>query len=154
VAVTRCGNFYGPGDMNWDRLVPGSMRLALRGQRPVLRSDGTLIRDYLYVEDGALAYLTLAEAMAMRPALCGEVFNFSTETQLSVLEFTRLICAAAGHPELDPDIRATATNEIAAQHLSAQKARLLLGWHPRWSVEEALRNTATWYRKHLEGNMS
>lgn len=149
VAVTRCGNFYGPGDTNWDRLVPGSVRSALRGERPVLRSDGTLVRDYLYVEDGALAYLTLAEGMAARPGVRGEAFNFSTEQRMTVLDFTRLICEAAGRPDLEPDIRATASHEIESQHLSAEKARRVLGWRPRWSVADALAETVAWYRGHL-----
>ncbi len=148
-SVTRCGNFFGPGDLNWDRLVPGTIRAVLRGERPVIRSDGSPVRDYLYVEDGALAYLCLAEAMAARPELAGEAFNFSTETPLSVIELTKMICRAAGVPDVEPDVRATARNEISAQHLSAQKARRVLGWAPRWTLAEALERTVDWYRGHL-----
>lgn len=151
VSVTRCGNFFGPGDVNWNRLVPGVIRSVLRGERPVLRSDGTLLRDYLYVEDGALAYITLAEAMAATPDLRGEAFNFSTEQEMTVLEFAKQICEMAGRPDLEPDIRATAKHEIECQNLSAEKAHRLLGWWPRWKGDEALRRTIDWYREHLCG---
>jgi len=151
VCITRCGNFYGPGDLNWDRVVPGCARAALRGKAPVLRSDGTPVRDYLYVEDGALAYITLAEALAARPELAGEAFNFSAERQMTVLELTRMICEAAGRPDLEPDIRGTATHEIGVQQLSAAKARHLLGWSARFPVEEALQRTICWYKEHLLG---
>lgn len=150
VSITRCGNFFGPGDTNWARLVPGTVRSLLRGERPLIRSDGSLIRDYLYVVDGALAYLQLAEAMATEPeATVGEAFNFSTETQLTVLELTEMITAAVGRQDLEPDVRATATHEIPHQYLSAEKARRVLGWKPRWTVEEALAQTVAWYREHL-----
>jgi CDP-glucose 4,6-dehydratase len=148
VCVTRCGNFFGPGDQNWERLVPGTIRSLLRGDRPLIRSDGTMVRDYLYVVDGALAYLRLVEAMAEDPALIGEAFNFSTETPLTVLELVAALQAAAG-TDLEPDIRATATHEIDSQFLSAAKARKLLGWAPTLSVEEALGKTVDWYRKEL-----
>jgi CDP-glucose 4,6-dehydratase len=148
VCVTRCGNFFGPGDQNWERLVPGTIRLLLRGERPLIRSDGTMVRDYLYVVDGALAYLRLVEAMADDPAIVGEAFNFSTETPLTVLELVDALQKAAG-TDLEPDIRATATHEIDSQFLSAAKARKLLGWAPTLSVEEALGTTVDWYRAHL-----
>jgi CDP-glucose 4,6-dehydratase len=91
VCVTRCGNFYGGGDLNWNRLVPGTIRAVLRGQRPVIRSDGSYIRDYFYVKDGAAAYLHLAECMAQQPEVLGHAFNFSTEIQVSVLDMTHRI---------------------------------------------------------------
>lgn len=148
VCITRCGNFFGPGDTNWERIVPGTFRSVLRGERPVIRSDGTMVRDYLYADDGALAYLALAEAMADDPALAGEAFNFSIEQPMSVLEMVEHIQRAAG-TDLEPDIRGVATNEIDAQHLSAEKARTRLGWSPRCTVEEAMERTAAWYREHL-----
>lgn len=149
-AITRCGNFFGPGDTNWARLVPGTIRSLVRGERPVIRSDGTLIRDYLYVVDGALAYIALAEAMADDPgATVGQAFNFSTESQLDVLQFVTLIAKAVGRTDLDPDIQATATHEIPHQYLSAERARRVLGWTPRWTVEEALDQTVDWYRAWL-----
>ena len=148
VVVTRCGNFFGPGDTNWERLVPGTVRSVLRGERPIIRSDGTMTRDYLYVVDAALAYLQLVEAMAAAPSLAGEAFNLSTERPLSVLDLVRLIQEAAG-TDLEPDIRATARHEIPHQFLSAAKARKVLGWQPRHTVEEALARTVDWYRAAL-----
>jgi len=148
VAITRCGNFFGPGDRNWERIIPGTIRSILRGRSPVIRSDGTLVRDYLYVVDGALAYLRMAEAMAAEPGLAGEAFNFSTETPLSVLDLVGRIQAAAGS-DLPLDIRGGAAHEIPAQHLSAEKARKLLDWEPTRTVDEALVETVDWYRAEL-----
>ncbi len=150
VVVTRCANFFGPGDTNWERLVPSTVRSVLQGERPVIRSDGTMTRDYLYVVDGALAYLQLVEAMAADPSLAGEAFNLSTERPLSVLDLVRLIQEAAG-TDLEPDIRATARHEIPHQLLSAAKARKVLEWEPRHTVEEALARTVAWYRAALTG---
>ena len=147
---TRCGNFYGPGDTNWERLFPGTIRLLLGGQAPVIRSDGTLTRDYLYVEDGALSYLQLAEALESRPELAGEAFNFSAERPLTVLEVVALMQAAVG-TSFEPDVRATAVGEIPHQYLSAEKARAQLGWKPQHTFEEGLDLTVAWYRSVLGG---
>lgn len=147
-AITRCGNFFGPGDRNWDRLVPGTMRSLMKGERPVIRSDGSLVRDYLYVLDGALAYLRLAEAMLDDPALAGTAFNFSTETPMDVLDLLARIQRAVG-TDLEPHILGEATSEIPAQHLSAARARKVLGWEPTWSIDDALVETAAWYRDEL-----
>jgi len=149
VCVTRCGNFFGPGDRNWERLVPGAIRSLLRGERPLIRSDGTMVRDYLYVLDGALAYMRLVEAMADDPGVIGEAFNFSTETPLTVLELVSALQVAAG-TDLEPDIRATATHEIDSQFLSAAKARKVLAWEPTRTVEQALVETVAWYRSYLQ----
>ena len=149
VCVTRCGNFFGPGDLNWARVVPGSLRSLLRGERPIVRSDGTPSRDYLYVEDAALAYMRTAEAMAADPALAGEAFNFSTETPMTVLELLGVLRKATGRMDLEPEIRATARNEIPHQALSAEKARRLLDWKPRYSVADAMEGTVAWYRDYL-----
>ena len=148
VAITRCGNFYGPGDTNWERLFPGTIRLLLEGQRPIIRSDGTLTRDYLYVEDGASSYLQLAEALGTRPDLAGEAFNFSAERPLTVLEVVSLMQAAVG-TDFEPDIRATASGEIPHQYLSAEKARDVLGWTPNHTFEEGLALTVAWYKTAL-----
>jgi len=148
VAITRCGNFYGPGDTNWERLFPGTIRLLLEGQRPIIRSDGTLTRDYLYVEDGASSYLQLAEAMGARPDLAGEAFNFSAERPLTVLEVVALMQSAVG-TDFEPDIRATASGEIPHQYLSAEKARAVLGWKPNHTFEEGLALTVAWYKTAL-----
>jgi CDP-glucose 4,6-dehydratase len=147
VCITRCGNLFGPGDLNWERIVPGTIRSLLEGQTPVIRSDGTLVRDYFYVVDGALAYLQLVEGMATDPRLSGEAFNFSSETPVSVLELVAMLQASVGS-DLKPDIQAVAAHEIPDQHLSAAKARKLLGWSPRWTLAEALDSTVRWYRDY------
>lgn len=148
VAITRCGNLFGPGDTNWERLFPGVIRQLLEGQRPIIRSDGTLTRDYLYVEDAAGCYLLLAEALASRADLAGEAFNFSTEAPLTVLEVVARMQASVG-TSLAPDIRATATGEISHQYLSAAKARAVLGWKAAFTFEEGLDRTVNWYRRVL-----
>ena len=148
VAITRCGNFYGGGDLNWNRIVPGTIRSALRGERPVIRSDGNYVRDYFYVEDGAAAYMTLAEALAKRPELGGEAFNFSNELQISVLDLVEQILDQMGST-LEPDVRNEANNEIRHQYLSAGKARELLGWQPLYTLGDGLSKTITWYREFL-----
>jgi CDP-glucose 4,6-dehydratase len=147
VCVTRLGNLYGGGDLNWNRLVPGTIRAALRGERPVLRSDGSFVRDYFYVEDGALAYMHLAERMAAQPELAGEAFNFSNEIQISARDMALRILKAAGREDLELDIQATAKNEIPHQYLDASKARRLLGWTPAFEVSEGLSRTVAWYAK-------
>jgi CDP-glucose 4,6-dehydratase len=146
VAVTRCGNFYGGGDLNWNRLIPGTIRAALKNERPTIRSDGTLIRDYFYVEDGAAAYMQLAEALHARPELRGEAFNFSNELQLDVLSIATKILERMKSP-LEPDVRAEARNEIQHQWLSAAKARRMLGWAPQFTLDEGLDRTIAWYRE-------
>ena len=148
IVVTRCGNLYGGGDLNWSRLVPGTIRSALQGDRPVLRSDGTLIRDYLYVEDAAEAYIGLGER-AHEPGIAGEAWNYSNELQLTAANMTRRVLAACGRPDLEPDIRDEAVHEIAHQYLSAAKARERLGWTPAHGLDEGLRRTVAWYRGHL-----
>jgi CDP-glucose 4,6-dehydratase len=144
VAITRCGNFYGPGDLNWNRIVPGTIRSVLRGERPVIRSDGRHIRDYFYVEDGAAAYLLLAEKLAADPTLRGEAFNFSNETQVTVLELVQKLLDLMGS-RLLPDVRNESSNEIRHQSLSAEKARARLGWRPMFTLDEGLRKTIAWY---------
>ena len=145
LCITRCGNLYGGGDLNWNRLVPGTIRSALKGQRPVIRSDGSNIRDYFYVEDAASAYILLAERMGSDPDVIGEAFNFSNELQVSVLELTRLILGLMGRNDLSPDVRSEARNEIPRQYLDASKARRTLGWRPRYSLESGLNRTIAWY---------
>src|SRR5262249_36028150 len=144
VAITRCGNFYGPGDLNWNRIVPGTIRSVLRGERPVIRSDGQHVRDYFYVEDGAAAYLLLAEKLAADPGLRGEAFNFSNEIQVTVLELVQKLLDLMGS-RLTPDVRNEASNEIRHQSLSATKARERLGWRPLFTLDEGLRKTIPWY---------
>jgi CDP-glucose 4,6-dehydratase len=145
VCITRCGNFYGGGDLNWNRIVPGTIRSILRGERPIIRSDGTYIRDYFYVEDGAAAYMLLAERMADRADLWGEAFNFSNELQLTVLDVVQRILARMGS-SLTPEVRNESSNEILRQYLSAQKARALLEWEPLFALEAGLDRTVSWYQ--------
>lgn len=149
VGITRCGNFYGGGDLNWNRIVPGTIRSVLRGERPVIRSDGMYVRDYFYVEDGAAAYMVLAEQMAAKPELWGEAFNFSNEHKLTVLDIAQEILRLMDS-DLELQIRDGVTNEIREQYLSAARARQLLHWNPLFSLEEGLRRTIEWYRKFLE----
>jgi len=151
VCVTRCGNFYGGGDLNWNRIVPGTIRSVLRGDRPVIRSDGSYIRDYFYVKDGAAAYLHLAECMARQPEVVGEAFNFSTEIQVTVLQLVQRILQLMGS-HLEPDVRNEARNEIKHQYLSAAKARRQLGWRPAYSLEDSLQETVAWYRAYFGAN--
>ncbi len=154
VCITRCGNFYGGGDLNWNRLVPGTIRSVLRGQRPVIRSDGEYVRDYFYVEDGVRAYLHLAEQLAARPALAGEAFNFSNETQVTVRDLTAKILTLMDSG-LEPDVRNEASGEIRRQSLSAAKASRELGWSPAFTLEQGLERTVSWYRAFLaEGGAS
>lgn len=148
VCVTRCGNFYGGGDLNWNRIVPGTIRSVLRGQCPVIRSDGSYVRDYFYVKDGAAAYLHLAECMAAQPEIVGHAFNFSTEIQVTVLQLVELILQQMDS-SLQPDVRGEASNEIKHQYLSAAKARELLAWRPRYQLDESLAETIDWYRAYV-----
>ncbi len=148
VAVTRCGNFYGGGDLNWNRLIPGTIRSLIRNKRPVIRSDGLFVRDYFYVEDGVAAYLLLVEKLAENPEFGGEAFNFSDETELTALDLVGLVTRVMGS-DLEPDVKNEANHEMRHQLLSAEKARNLLGWHPQFSLEEGLQRTVTWYREFL-----
>lgn len=145
VAITRCGNFYGGGDLNWNRIVPGTIRSVLRGERPVIRSDGQFIRDYFFVEDGAAAYMMLAERLHTDAAQRGEAYNFSNEQPISVIQLVDRILAVMGS-SLKPDIRNEAVNEIRDQYLSSAKARTKLGWKPLFSLEDGLRETVRWYK--------
>jgi len=147
VCVTRCGNLYGGGDLNWNRIVPGTIRSALNGERPIIRSDGSYIRDYFYVEDAVLAYLMLAEQLAAHRELAGQAFNFSNEIQVTVLELARMILRVAGREDLVLDVRAEADNEILHQYLDAGKAREVLGWRPHFDLESGLTRTIQWYRQ-------
>ena len=149
VAITRCGNIYGGGDLNWDRIVPGTMRSVLRGEAPVIRSDGTPQRDYLYVADIVAGYVRLAECLE-DPALYGQAFNFGLDDPKSALEMARSIIALSDRPELQPIVLNQASHEIAQQYLSSEKAHRVLGWRAQYSVEEGLRQTLAWYRRFLK----
>jgi CDP-glucose 4,6-dehydratase len=146
VTITRCGNFYGGGDLNWNRIVPGTIRSILRGQRPIIRSDGSFVRDYFYVEDGAAAYMLLAERLAKRPDLRGEAFNFSNEIQVTVSDLVGRILSVM-KSDLKPDVRNEASNEIRHQYLSAAKARSMLSWSPLYTLDRGLAETVAWYKE-------
>jgi CDP-glucose 4,6-dehydratase len=148
VSITRCGNFFGGGDLNWNRIVPGTIRSILRGKAPIIRSDGYFIRDYIYVFDAVGAYLKLAEKLAENPGLKGEAFNFSNQNQLTVRQLVDKIILLMGG-SLQPIILGEATNEIRNQYLSAEKAYRVLGWSPKYTLEEGLTETIGWYRDFL-----
>jgi CDP-glucose 4,6-dehydratase len=148
VGVTRCANLYGGGDLNWSRIVPGTIRSAIRGERPVIRSDGTPLHDYLYVQDAVYAYRTLAEQLD-EPEVRGEAFNFGMDDPKSVLEIVQAIIAISDHLELEPVVLGHAPNEIQAQYMDSSKARRVLGWIPRYSLKEGLREALAWYRELL-----
>jgi CDP-glucose 4,6-dehydratase len=149
VCITRCGNFYGGGDLNFNRLIPGTIRALLNDEQPVIRSDGSYVRDYFYVEDGVHAYLHLAEKMDDK-AILGEAFNFSNELQISVLELVEKIISLMGKENIEPEVLGIARNEIIHQSLSAEKARKMLDWTPSHTLDEALEKTIDWYKKFFE----
>jgi CDP-glucose 4,6-dehydratase len=146
VAIVRCGNLFGAGDLNFSRLIPGVIRATLRGERFVIRSDGQFVRDFLYVEDAADAYVTLAEHLHRTPSLAGEAFNFGLGLRLTMLELTESILALMGRSDLRPIVQNTASFEIREQYLDATKARKQLNWIPQVGMEEGLRRTIAWYR--------
>ncbi len=148
VAIVRCGNVFGGGDLNWSRIVPGTIRSLLQKERPLIRSDGTYVRDYIYVEDVARAYMRLAERLD-DDRVQGEAFNFSTETPLTVLEMVTLIRKLMNSMHIEPEIQACAQAEIRSQHLSAAKARDVLGWEAGFDLESGLGETISWYRAFL-----
>jgi CDP-glucose 4,6-dehydratase len=148
VAITRCGNFYGGGDLNWSRIVPGTIRSVLRGEPPLIRSDGHYIRDYFYVEDGAAAHILLAEKLAADERLKGLAFNFSNEQQITVLELVNLILHKL-NSSLVPVVENQVSQEIRNQYLSAARARQMLAWKPLFTLDEGLERTIDWYRKAL-----
>jgi CDP-glucose 4,6-dehydratase len=149
VVVTRCGNFYGGGDLNWNRIIPGTIRSILRNERPIIRSDGQFVRDYFYVEDGAAAYMHLAEQLAARTdELRGHAFNFSNENPVTVLEIVAEVSKVMAS-NLKLDIRNEANNEIRKQFLSAAKARKVLNWKPLFTLNDGLQATVKWYRDFL-----
>jgi CDP-glucose 4,6-dehydratase len=148
VCITRCGNFYGGGDLNFNRIVPCTIRSALRDKPVVIRSDGTFIRDYFYAKDGVLAYLHLAEQMDRKEVL-GEAFNFSNELQISVRGMVDHVLKLMGKSHLEPVVLNRATNEIKHQYLSADKARKMLGWESKYPLEEGLKETIEWYKNFL-----
>jgi len=148
IAIARCGNIYGGGDLNWSRIVPGTIRSLAAGERPIIRSNGKFIRDYVFVKDVVEAYLLLADA-SPRPDVKGEAFNFSPEQPTTVLEITAAIQQAMQRPDLEPVVLDQAKAEIQDQYLDSTKARRVLGWMPRYSLADGLTETIAWYRAFL-----
>jgi len=145
LAIARCGNIYGGGDLNWDRIVPGTIRSLLESRQPVLRSDGRPRRDYLYVQDAITAYLRLAEAVLSGDG-AGEAFNFGHNQPVSVLEIVHELQSILGRQDLEPIILGGATHEIPDQYLDATKAATRLDWRPTFGLREGLTETVAWYR--------
>ena len=148
LGIVRCGNIYGGGDLNWSRIVPGTIRSFLKRESPEIRSDGTYVRDYVYVADVVNAYLGVAEALD-RPEVAGEAFNFASGAQVSVLEMVKAIAKLMGGQLPEPRVLNIAKNEIKEQRLSTEKAKRVLGWEPRVSLDDGLRSTIEWYRSYL-----
>lgn len=149
VCVTRCGNFYGPGDLNFNRIIPGTIRSLLEGENPIIRSDGKFIRDYFYVKDGAFAYMALAEKMLTDTSIHGEAYNFSNETQITVLELVKKIIDVM-EVDTEPIILNQAQNEIRNQYLSAKKAKEQLGWSAKYTLDSSLIETVEWYTNYFQ----
>lgn len=148
VVVTRCANLYGGGDLNWSRIIPGTIRSVLRGEPPIIRSDGLFKRDYMYVKDAVLGYM-LAATQLHRPEIHGQAFNFGLEAPITALEMVNQIITHAGRPDLEPKILNEAKNEIEEQYLASTKARDLLGWESRYTLDEGLPETIAWYEAFL-----
>lgn len=147
VGIARCGNIFGPGDLNWSRIVPGTIKALLAGEQPVIRSDGKFLRDYLYVGDVVSAYVSIAQHVLAGGK--GDAFNFSPERPMNVLEVYEAVCLATVDKYVEPDIRNSATAEIRDQYLDATRAREVLGWDTATSIEDGLKATVPWYRDLL-----
>jgi CDP-glucose 4,6-dehydratase len=145
VGILRFANLFGGGDSNLARGIPGMILATLRGEPFVIRGDGQSVRDFLYAEDAAEAFLLLAEKLAAQPELRGESFNFSLECPIAVLKLALLVLGLMGRSELEPIILGDTPVEVRAHYLSAAKARHLLGWRPVTAMEEGLRRTIAWY---------
>jgi CDP-glucose 4,6-dehydratase len=148
--IARCGNIYGGGDLNWSRIVPGSIRDLLSNKRPVLRSDGTFVRDFVHVDDIVSGYLRLSEVSQTKD-LNGEAFNFSRDEPLSVLSLYREISMIVAGKYIEPEIRNSAKSEIKDQHLNSGKAYSVLGWKSSMTLQNGLEKTLNWYKTYLAG---
>ena len=151
VAITRFGNLFGGGDLNFNRIVPGTMRSVIFDESPIIRSDGRYTRDYVFVSDAVEGYLKLAENLDRREVK-GEAFNFSNETPIDVLDLVKTIISLSGK-KLEPKIIGTAKNEIRDQFLSSEKAKEILEWKPSHSLDEGLSKTFKWYSDFFVNNI-
>lgn len=149
IVVTRFANLFGGGDLNWNRLVPGTIRSVLRGEPPVIRSNGAFSRDYLFIEDATDAYLSLAEQIHQTD-ICGQAFNFGLDQPTTVLEMVNTIVGLSSHPDLKPIILNEAQNEVVDKYLTSAKARQVLEWQPKYSLEDGLIKSITWYSDFLK----
>jgi len=148
IVITRFANLYGGGDLNWSRIVPGTIRSSLQGSQPIIRSDGTFRRDYMFVGDAVGAYIMLAEQLE-KPDVRGQAFNFGLDQPIEANKMVRMIIDLAGRPDLEPIVLNQAQNEIPDQYLSSDKANRLLGWRPKYNIEDGLLDTIEWYREYL-----
>lgn len=151
IAIARCSNLYGGGDLNFNRIVPGTIYSLLNDEAPIIRSDGTFVRDYFYVLDAVDAYLLLASRLD-DASFHGEIFNFGTEKPLSVLELTNLIIRLMGKINIEPIILNEVKDEIKEQYLTCKKAKEMLSWKPKFSLEEGLKETIIWYKNYFSPN--
>ena len=147
VSIARMGNIYGPGDLNFNRIIPGTIKSIIQGKAPEIRSDGTPIREYFYVSDAVDAYLTMAEKTQeiKKP---GEAYNFSSGEKYSALELVNYIIHLMGS-DTKPEIKNNSRDEIQDQYLSIRKAEQVLGWKPHYNLKEGIENTIAWYKKVL-----
>jgi CDP-glucose 4,6-dehydratase len=148
VCVTRCGNLFGGGDLNFNRIIPGTIRSVFYGEKPVIRSDGKYVRDYFYVRDAAKAYILLAEKMEDE-GIVGQAFNFGNDTPLTVIAITNEILSLMNRADLEPIILDQAKGEIIEQYLSSKKAKQMLGWKPVFSLSDGLQETINWYENYF-----
>jgi CDP-glucose 4,6-dehydratase len=148
VAILRCGNTYGGGDLNWSRLIPGTIRSFHHGEAPEIRSDGTFVRDYIHVSDVAEAYSTAAEALD-RADVVGQAFNIAAGTRATVIEIVHAIADLMGGELPEPRVLGVAHDEIREQRLSTDKVQRVIGWVPKVGLTEGLRDTIAWYRSYL-----
>jgi CDP-glucose 4,6-dehydratase len=148
ISIVRCGNIYGGGDLNWSRIVPGTIRSLLNNQRPVIRSNGEYIRDYIYIKDVVDAYLNVAESITKKN-ISGEAFNFSTESRMTVIEIVNEIRSIMGKEDLEPQILNLNLKEIPEQILSAEKAHKILGWYPQYDLKKGISETVEWYKNYI-----
>ncbi len=149
VGITRCGNLYGGGDLNFNRIVPGTLRSIFYDENPIIRSDGKYMRDYFYVLDAVDSYLTLAENLH-RTDVRGQAINFGTETPVSVRKIVEIMLEITGKPHLEPEILNQTSGEIVNQYLSSAKAREILGWKYRYPLEKGLSETWKWYSEFFD----
>ncbi|MFC1698992.1 GDP-mannose 4,6-dehydratase [Candidatus Omnitrophota bacterium] len=150
LAISRSANIYGPGDLNFSRIIPDTIRALILDQRPIIRSDGKFIRDYIFVQDAVESYLTLAEHLD-RKQIQGQAFNFGNQQPINVLDLVEKIIAISGKQNLKPQILSTAKYEIKEQHLDTKKAQDVLKWRPQYSLDQGLRKTYAWYERYLNG---